>query len=165
MQKADIERRRRGKKDILQLTDWAVFFLFFLILLCFVSYHQISLSWFHNFRFVVLVLVLRVSVSVSMREPKFKVFESPKEGASSLEMKPKKCSSRIYTLVWKEFPSKSFAIKKKEKPLFLLRAIHLMQRLILKNRPLAVLPNRAKWYSIHMVHMLEFSFFEPHMGL
>ena len=42
-----------------------------------------------------------------------KVFESPKEGASSLEMKPKKCSSRIYTLVRKEFPSKSFAIKKK----------------------------------------------------
>ena len=29
MQKADIERRRRGNKDILQLTDWAVFFLVF----------------------------------------------------------------------------------------------------------------------------------------
>ena len=43
MQKADIGRRRRGKKDILQLTDWAVFFLFFLILHGFVSYHQISL--------------------------------------------------------------------------------------------------------------------------
>ena len=28
MQKADIERRRRGNKDILQLTDCAVFFLF-----------------------------------------------------------------------------------------------------------------------------------------
>ena len=56
MQKADIERRRRGNKDILQLTDWAVFFLFFLILHCFVSYHQISL-----------LLVLRVSVSVFMR--------------------------------------------------------------------------------------------------
>ena len=56
MQKADIERSRRGKKDILQLTDWAVFFLFFLILHCFVSYHQISL-----------LLVLRVSVSVFMR--------------------------------------------------------------------------------------------------
>ena len=100
---------------------------------------------------------LRVLVSVSMREPKSKVFESPKEGASSLKIKPKKCSSCIYTLVRKEFPIKSFPIKKK-KPLFLLRAIHLMQRLILKNRPLAVLPNRAKWYSIHMVHMLEFSF-------
>ena len=39
-----------------------------------------------------------------------KVFESPKGDASSLEMKPKKCSSRIYTLVWKEFPSRGFAI-------------------------------------------------------
>ena len=48
-----------------------------------------------------------------------KVFESPKEGASSLEMKPKKCSSRIYTLVWKEFPSRSFAIKKIETSLSL----------------------------------------------
>ena len=38
MQKADIERRRRGNKDILQLTDWAVFFLFFLILHCFVLF-------------------------------------------------------------------------------------------------------------------------------
>ena len=57
MQKADIERRRRGNKDILQLTDWVVFFfLFFLVLHCFVSYHQISL-----------LLVLRVSVSVFMR--------------------------------------------------------------------------------------------------
>ena len=54
-----------------------------------------------------------------LREPKSKVFESPKEGASSLEMKPKKCSSRIYTLVWKEFPSKSFAIKKRETSLSL----------------------------------------------
>ena len=37
MQKADIERRRRGKKDILRLTDWAVFFLVFSYssLLCF----------------------------------------------------------------------------------------------------------------------------------
>ena len=57
MQKADIERRRRGNKDILQLTDWVVFFfLFFLVPHCFVSYHQISL-----------LLVLRVSVSVFMR--------------------------------------------------------------------------------------------------
>ena len=31
MQKADIERRRWGKKDILRLTDWAVFSCFFLI--------------------------------------------------------------------------------------------------------------------------------------
>ena len=48
------------------------------------------------------------------------VFESPKEGAPSLETKPKKkSSSRIYTLVWKEFPSKSFAIKKRETSLSL----------------------------------------------
>ena len=37
MQKADIERRRRGKKDILRLTDWAVFFWF---------------SWFFTFHLI-----------------------------------------------------------------------------------------------------------------